>query len=56
MIRSVGTIVVILGIAIRTAAAQDDSASALANVVKLGGKVERTPQLDGTGFVCMAAA
>ena len=55
MIRMVWTIVLVTGIAFSPAFAQDDEGkSALANVVKLGGKVERTPQLDGTDLIGIA--
>ena len=52
MIRIIVTMLLVTSIALPTAFAQDDAGkSALANVVKLGGKVERTPQLDGTDLI-----
>src|SRR5258708_6145610 len=44
---------VILAVTLQ-AHAQDDEGTALANVVKFGGKYERVPQLDGSPFVWMA--
>ncbi len=52
MIRILVTILLVAGIALPTAFAQEDAGkSALADVVKLGGKVERTPQLDGSDLI-----
>ncbi len=52
MIRIIVTILFVTSIALPTAFAQNDEGkTALANVVKLGGKVERTPQLDGTDLI-----
>jgi hypothetical protein len=55
MIRLVGTIILVTSIALQTAFAQVDPGKlALAKVVKLGGKVERTPQLDGSDLIGIA--
>jgi len=55
MIRFIGTIVLITSAALQPACAQEDPGElALANVVKLGGKVERTPQLDGSVLIGIA--
>ena len=54
MIRLIGMIV-LFSIPLQPALAQNDEGkAALANVVKLGGKVERTPQLDGTDLIGIA--
>ena len=52
MIRIIATILLVTSFALPTAFAQNDEGKkALANVVKLGGKIERTPQLDGTDLI-----